>query len=131
MLTFQKSILAGEYSEEEIRKSIEAFVCVIPDIWKDAKFKEEWKAAKITESKDVRPLVVANVRMNEETCEKLGLPITKDTEVFDYYKLFQACINLLERKNLLTKIFRIEELEGLDLDNLDEATLLESNLSNQ
>jgi len=67
---------------------------------------------------DKRPFVVPSVRLSEELCLELGVPsYVEETEV-NYFQYFQACINLLQRRGLLTKIHRVEMLEGVDFDTV-------------
>jgi len=130
ILTFQKAILNLEYSEREIREAIEGFVHLIPESWKDGKFKEDMKKARVKRKKDVRPIVTGSIRMSEQACRKLGIPAFKEKESLDYYKMFQACMDLLDRKKMLSKILRIEELESVDFDTAEDA-VLKSNLPSE
>lgn len=115
ILTFQKALLAQEHSKREIRETIEGFVQLIPESWKDTKFKEDIDKAKIIEQIDLRPLVAGNIRMSKEVCEDLGIAAFKEEETFDYYKIFYACINLLDRRGLTSKKTYTEELHTWDL----------------
>ena len=116
--TFQKSVLAQEYSEKEIIEAIKGFVYILPKAWKDPEWAKEEKEATKEKLVDKRPLVAGNTRMNEETCKKLGIqPYVKET-VIDYYALFQACINLLNRRRLLMKPDPTQELSHLELEQL-------------
>ena len=118
MLTFQKALLAEEFSEREIQETILGFVHVIPDTWKDNEFRKELEVAEKKVKVDKRPFVVPSVRLSEELCLELGVPsYVEETEV-NYFQYFQACINLLQRRGLLTKIHRVEMLEGVDFDTV-------------
>lgn len=120
ILTFQKAILNLEYSEREIKEAIEGFVHLIPESWKDDKWKKEIKAAETVEEVDMR----------KEWCgRKIGEPKIEKQKSFDHYKMFQACINLLDRKKMLSRVMRIEELEGIDFESVTETEILESNFS--
>ena len=116
ILTFQKAILALEYSEKEIRETIEGFISLIPDKWKDDDFRKEMKKAIIKVKHDIRPSF-CGVTASEKFCEQHGIKAYDIVEGFDYYKLFQCCINLLNRRGLLSKIQRVEVLEGIDFNN--------------
>jgi len=129
ILTFQKAILNLEFSEREIREAIEGFVHLIPEAWKDEKFKEALDEAKVKQKIDKRPLVAGNIRMSEATCLQLGFQPFEEKEVVDYYKMFQACINLLDRKKMLSRIARIEELESIDFDTVTEDALRKGDIS--
>lgn len=131
ILTFQKAILNLEYSEREIREAIEGFVHLIPNPWKDEAWQKDFEEAVITRKKDLRPIVAGNIRMSEETCKELGIEAFKEEKVFDYYKMFQACIDLLNRKKMLSKVVHIEQLEGIDFDAITEDAFCESDFSSE
>lgn len=129
ILTFQKSILALEFSEQEIRESVEGFTHMLPEAWKDDKFKQDLEQAKTTEKIDLRPRVAAGVKLSVEACKELGIKAIEEKEVIDYYKIFQACIDLLYRRKLLTKVHRVEVLEGVDFDTVAIPAVLEGDVS--
>ena len=116
ILTFQKSILAEEHSAREIEEAIKGFVNLIPDAWKDDQFRKDLKEATIMKKVDKRPQITGTVKMSESVCDELGITAFEDKEVFEYYKMFQACINLLDRKKLLSRVRRVEKLESIDFD---------------
>lgn len=128
ILTFQKAILNLEFSDREIREAIEGFVHLIPEAWKDTKFEDEMKAAQTKTKIDIRPSF-CGITASEKFCETHGIKAFREEETFDYYKMFQACINLLNRKKLLSRILRIEQLEGIDFDTATEDAILKSNVS--
>ena len=130
ILTFQKAILNLEFSEREIREAIEGFVHLIPEAWKDGKFEDAMKEAEITKKIDLRPRF-CGVPPSLEYCKTNSLPAFKDQKTFNYYKMFQACINLLDRKKMLSRIVRIEELESIDFESVTEDALRESNLPSE
>jgi len=122
ILTFQKAILNLEFSEREIREAIEGFVNLIPETWKDEKWIKEIEEAKTEEEVDMR----------KEWCgRKIGEPKIEKRESFNYYKMFQACINLLDRKKMLSRTVLIEELESIDFDAVTEDALRQSNISSE
>jgi len=121
ILTFQKAILNLEYSEREIREAIEGFVHLIPESWKDDKFKDDMTKARVKRKKDVRPIVTGSIRMSQKACEQLGIPAFKEEESFDYYKMFQACVNLLDRRGLTSKRSFTEKFTGRPGAGLDIA----------
>jgi len=112
ILTFQKAILNLEYSEREIRDAIESFVHLIPQNWKDEKFEEELKAAIIKKQIDVR-MEFCGVKPHLDYCKDNGIEPFKEQETFDYYKMFQACINLLDRKGMISKIITTDKITGV------------------
>ena len=122
ILTFQKAILNLDYSEREIKEAIEGFVHLIPENWKDKKWEEEIATAETVEQVDVR----------KEWCgRKVGKPKIEDKKSFNYYKMFQACINLLDRKKMLSRTVLIEELESIDFDTVTEDALRKSNIPSE
>ena len=121
ILTFQKAILNLEYSDKMIRKAIEGFVVSIPDDWADDEFKEDIEKATVVKKIDKRPLVAGNIRMNKETCEALGIKAFEEETVVDEDKLFHACINLLNRRKMLSKVNPVEEISFVELEKIGEA----------
>lgn len=117
ILTFQKAILNMEYSEYEIREAIEGFIHLIPESWKDDKFQEEQDGAIIERKRDLRPSF-CGLTASEQFCKTHGITAFEDEKVFDYYKLFQACVNLLSRRGLLSRKHRVEVLEDVDFDEV-------------
>lgn len=131
ILTFQKSILAEEHSEREIEESIRSFVTLIPDDWKDKRFRKDLKHAKSKRKVDKRPQITGTIKMTEDACRELGIPAYVEEESIDYYALFQACINLLNRKKLLSRVRRVEKLEGIDFEHPTDHAVLESPLPSE
>ena len=84
---------------------------MIPESWKDEKFNEDTKEARIILKIDVRPRFCGQLA-TPEVCEELGIPTFKEVTTFDYYDLFQACINLLERRGLLSRKSFTEKMLG-------------------
>jgi len=127
ILTVQKSILVADTSiasNREIREAIKCLVHLIPNSWKDKAFEKDLKKAEITEQIDMRPHF-CGLSASVKFCEELGLTPYKEKVSFDYYKVFQACIDLLQRKQMLTKIQRVEKLEGIIFEELEDAAILE------
>jgi len=125
LLTFQQALLKSGSdvdSQREVEEAIKGLIHLIPDSWKDKQFKEDYEKATEEYEKDVRPKY-GGVRLDKETCKKLGLPITQKAERIDWYKAFQACINLLDRRGLLSKTQWIEQLEELIEDEFAETDL--------
>lgn len=121
ILTYYQSVLAQEYSEKEIIESIKAYVSTIPSDWKDKEWKKESDEAKKTKRIDKRPIVAGRTRMSLETCERLGISAFEEKEVIDYYAMFQACINLLNRRRMLVKPDPTQELDHIELEKFAEA----------
>jgi len=124
ILTFQKAILALEYSEREIRETIEGFEHMIPASWKDDQFNKDIEDAEITRKIDVRP-EFCGVKPSLECCKENGLTAFKDEVILDYYAMFQACIDLLDRRGLtarrtFTEKFTGKVFKGNNVDTYDE-----------
>ena len=100
--TFQKAILNTTFSRREIEESILGLVKIIPTRWQDDEFKSALEGAKKTVSVDNRPSF-AGVRMNDELCKAKNVPLTRDEEIIDYFEMFQACIDILDRLGMLSK----------------------------
>ena len=100
--TFQKATLNTTFSRREIEESINGLVSLMPTRWQDDPFKDDIKAAKAKVQKDVRP-VFAGVRMNKDLCRERKIPMTKEVEVIDYFKMLRACIDLLDRLGMLSR----------------------------
>jgi len=130
ILTYQKAILNMEYSEGEIREAIDGFVHMIPQEWKDDDFKKEMEKAEITIKIDMRPSF-CGISASEKFCEAHKITSFKEKKTFDHRKVFQACMNLLYRKKMLSKIVRVEELESIDLDTIEESSLFKSDISGE
>jgi len=125
LLTFQQALLKSGNdvdSQREVEEAIKGLIHLIPDSWKDEQFEEDYEKAIEEYEEDVRPKY-GGVRLDKETCKKLGLPITQKVERIDWYKAFQACINLLDRRGLLSKTQWIEQLEELIEDEFAETDL--------
>lgn len=113
MLTFQKALLALEYSEREIKECVHGFVSIIPSEWKDDKFKEDLDKSFVEKKIDVRPRVAGNIRMSKEACKEIDIPAFKTEKTVDYYLRFQACVDLLNRRGLISEKTKTEKVEGV------------------
>ena len=112
--TFQASCLNTEYSRREIEEAIQGLVNMIPKPWVETD--EEWKKD-IDESKkkikvDIRPSF-AGVNMKVELCELKGIPIEKEVEVVDYFKMLHAVFNKLNRLGMISRRDWIEAPTGM------------------
>lgn len=128
ILTVQKSILVADTSiasNREIREAIKCLVHLIPNSWKDKGFREDLEKAEITDKIDVRPRF-CGLSAAVKFCEEHGLKSYEKRISFDHYKVFQACMDLLQRKQMLTKILRVEKLEGIMFEELKDSAILES-----
>ena len=123
IITFQQAILLPpENSRSTVEEAINGLVELIPDTWKDDEWIKEIEKAKEEIIWDVRPWVAGDVYMNEEACNRLGIPAYVTEEVKNPNKMFHAVVNLLYRKGLMSQITRIEKTlgEGWDGDKSTE-----------
>jgi len=128
ILTVQKSILVADTSiasNREIREAINCLVHLIPNSWKDKDFDNDLKKAEIIEKIDIRPRF-CGLPASVKFCEEHGLVSYKENTSFEYHKVFQACMDLLQRKQMLTKIQRVEKLEGIIFEELEESAIRKS-----
>lgn len=129
ILTFQRAVLNIQYSAEELREAVEAFVNHVPAIWRDNEFAAELKAAEVLIYEDLRP-VFCDVVADRAYCEQSGIPIERWIKTFDYFKVFNAVINLLQRKHMLTKPQYKEIMTGKhampEMEPFEEAEAFES-----
>jgi hypothetical protein len=102
ILTFQKAVLNIQYSAEEIREAVEAFVNMIPMAWRDQEFQKDLQAAEVLMHEDLRPSF-CDIPADKEYCQAIGIPTDRLVKTFDYFKVFNAVINLLNRKHMLLK----------------------------
>ena len=129
-LVFAKSVLGEQFSEEQIRDSVKAFIHSIPATWKDKKFAKQLKKASEIVRVDKRPVVAGNFRMSEETCLSLGIPAYEDVEEQNYFLMFQACVDLLQRRKLLGKVNPVEEIDFIELEKIGEAEAVNTRENN-
>ena len=101
-LNLNKAIKDIKHSEAEIREAVLALIAMVPDELRDEKFKEEIGEATKSFIVDVRPSF-CQVKASVEYCQRNGIPITQEIPKFDYFALYHAVFNLLERKNMLFK----------------------------
>jgi hypothetical protein len=116
MLTFQKSILALEFSDREIRECVEGFVATIPSDWMDDRFRKDLDESKIKVKVDIRPRF-CGIPATEQVCKELGVPAFKEKISVDYFLRFHACIDLLNRKGLISEKTKTEKVEGVRYGN--------------
>lgn len=115
IMTFQRAILNLEFSAEEIREAVEGLVHLLPNKWKDDIFADELRKARIDLTEDVRPTFCGHPA-SIEYCKKHNILITRIIRTFDYYEVFQACMNLLDRRGLLSRRIYKEIMTGRKAD---------------
>jgi len=111
ILTRNRSILKENYSEREIIEATENLLGLIAESWEDEKFKKDLEEATITNKIDIRP-EFCGVKPSIEYCEAHGISTLKEEKIFDYKKLYRACINLLDRRGLTARRKFTEKMTG-------------------
>ncbi|MCJ7761054.1 hypothetical protein MUP59_07955 [Candidatus Bathyarchaeota archaeon] len=112
ILTFQKAILNIQYSAEELREAVEGFVNHIPTLWRDPEFTQDLQKAQQLIYEDLRPMF-CGVPADREYCEEMGIPTERLVRTFDYFKVFNAVVNLLNRRHMLLKPQYKEIMTGI------------------
>jgi len=109
LLKFQEAIVKveGQQSEQEVRESALCLFNLIPTIWYDDQFKKDLEKATVKVKVDIR---------NEWCGKKVGKPKFENQDQIQPYRLVNAVVDLLERRELLSKKERIEKIEGVYLE---------------
>ena len=115
-LTIQKAMLNQEFSERDIKEAILGLVNMIPESWMDEDWETQEKDSIIVDKIDLR-MEFCGVKPSIEYCKENGITIFKEVETFDYYKLFHACVNLLDRRGIITRRAKTEKHLGEQFDN--------------
>ncbi|NIT04093.1 hypothetical protein GTO10_04175, partial [Candidatus Saccharibacteria bacterium] len=58
--------------------------------------------------------------------KELGIPAFIKETIIDYYEHFQACIDLLQRRKMLSKVNPVEEIDFVELEIIGEAEASET-----
>lgn len=116
ILTYQRVIPNFSYSLPEIQEAIGGLVAMIPKSWHDEQWSDDLEKSITTIKTDLRPRWCGKP-ISIEATEKLGITPFKETKIYDYKKLFHACINLLDRRGLLSRREYVEEMTGERFDN--------------
>jgi len=93
----------GLQSEQEIREAALVMSTLIPDAWikADKKYSDDKEKAIEKRQVDVR----------KEWCgQKIGEPKFETEEVVDPYKLAHACVNVFQRRGLLSRTIFSEKI---------------------
>jgi len=120
VINFHGSIIKveGEQSEQEVREAALCLYNSIPKAWikADTEFAKELKNAITKKEVDVR----------KEWCgKKVGKPKLEKTEHIDPYKLYNACVNVFQRRGLLSKTIFTEKIVP-DPEDFEEQEAKES-----
>ncbi len=116
VLKFQASIVKveGEQSEQEVREAAVTLYNSIPDAWikADSQFKEDV----------LKAVSIKKVDGRREWCgRRVGKPFFVDEESLDPYKLYHACVNVFQRRGLLSKTIYTEKIVPEPDDFEDDA----------
>lgn len=93
----------GNQSEQQVREAVLSVYNKIPDAWveNDVKWKEDIAEAIITKKIDDRPLWCGI---------RVGKPKWKKEEVINPHRLLRACVNVFQRRSLLSKTIFQEQI---------------------
>lgn len=127
ILVSQQASLGQEFTEKQVEIAIRNLRNMIPETWEDEKFREDMNNAKTNVMADIRPEFCGN-KASLKFCQKHSIKHEKPTEHLDYDKVFQACINLFDRRDLITKKQKIEELQEIDADAIAADEIFQSDL---
>ncbi len=115
VLKFQTAIVKaeGEQSEQEVREAALALYNSIPDAWTkaDDQFRKDIANAITTTKVDKRKIFMG---------KPVGKPKIEDEESLDPYKLYHACVNVFQRRGLLSKTIYTEKIVPEPSDFEDE-----------
>ena len=117
VLKFQESIIKveGEQSEQQVREAALSLFNSIPDAWvkADDKFREDLKEATEEVEVDARP-VWCGVRV--------GPKKVRVEEKINPYRMYHACVNVFQRRGLLSKTIYTEKIvpEPEDFEELEK-----------
>ena len=106
ILKFHEAIIKAEgfQSEQETREAALVLFNSIPDSWRlsDEQFDKDLKKAVIKTKEDARPIYCG---------KRVGKPRYKTVEVIDPYKVYHACLNVMDRRGLLSKSAKEEIID--------------------
>jgi hypothetical protein len=129
ILTIQKATLNLEFSAEEVREAVEGLMHMIPTAWKDKKFMIDVQNAQIELIVDIRPTFCGKP-IDINVCKRRGLPTYIRNVSFDYYDLFQSCIDLLNRRGVLSRRIYKEIMTGVKTKSEQAADVAEAQENN-
>jgi hypothetical protein len=126
ILTIQKAILNLENSAQITQEAVEGLIHIIPDPWKDEDYKKELQEAYVDKEIDIRPEFCGN-KATLIFCQKHKVNTTKTEKRLHYWKGLQACINLLDRRGMISKKIFTEIMTGLPAsEGIEDYTLSET-----
>jgi len=116
-LTIQKAILNREYSEQEKKEAVQGLVDMTPDSWKDEEWQKELKKAEVKTIIDHRQKWCCVLESVEIYMEQWGKSPFETVIEYDPNKLFHSCVNLFDRRGLITRRAKTEKHLGVQFDN--------------
>jgi hypothetical protein len=99
---FQHTTTDQTNQESVVRETVMALYDIIPDMWEDDEFSKDIARAETRQTVDVRP-EFCDQKATVEWCETHGIPAVQSVVVYNHHLIMKACINLLDRRGLLTK----------------------------
>jgi len=116
VLKFHEAIVReeGAQSEQQVREAALTLRQSIPDAWikADEQFKKDLENATITVKVDKRKIFMGR---------PVGKPKIEDEDDLDPYRLYHACVNVFQRRGLLSKTIFTEKIvpEPEDFEETD------------
>lgn len=108
-------------SMSKIKIMIMNYLNDIPSSWYDEDFENDIKG--VVSEKEVPNIQKwAGVTLSKEYMKKHDIPLTKKVRDVDFFRLKNAIVNLLDRRNMLIRKDKIEQSTGKNLkyESLDE-----------
>lgn len=116
-LTIQKAILNKEFSEREIKEAVQGLVEMIPDSWKDDSWEKDVKKAEKEIIIDHREYWCNVLQSVKSYVDFYGKSPFETVIEYDPSKLFHACVNLLDRRGMITRRSKTEKHLGEKFGN--------------
>jgi len=113
ILAIHKMMLNPDFTIADFSEAIQSFLDQLPNSWQetDKKWKKALKNAMTKRKVDVRPKFCGIVA-SEQFCKAHGVNPFTEKEEYDYHKLYHACIDLLDRRGLISKKTFTEVMTG-------------------
>lgn len=125
IMNIKSAINSDTININKINTMIMDLLFDIPSSWYDEDFSRDVKS--VIKIRSIPNVVMwAGVSLSKEYMEKHDLPMTKEVKEVNYFRLKNAIINLLDRRNMLIRKEKVEQSTGrnLEFETLDD--LIES-----
>lgn len=119
IFSIETALSDSEYDADKLEGLIMALFYKIPDTWKSKEFDDEINNAKEIKTYDVRPRY-GTIPLDIKICKKMDIKIYEKREEINYFKIYHAIINLLDRLGMLVRKEKIERSTGKNLDAVNE-----------